>query len=183
MDHGTFKDLMEDAKGSDFKLRYLKQFYRKKLSEYEFRTGVPDGKFALPDKKIFEYKIQEIREKRRSEFEEWLGMKIEDINSSNMAHVMATLRKEIKIVNDERVVDFVRIIFFHSELKGRDKEELYAIIHNSNIPIYEGTYNFLNPIPVRGDKLEVEISDKEWIQRIENASANFIPGLIKKIID
>ena len=96
---------------------------------------------------------------------------------------MATLRKEIKIVNDERVVDFVRIIFFHSELKGRDKEELYAIIHNSNIPIYEGTYNFLNPIPVRGDKLEVEISDKEWIQRIENASANFIPGLIKKIID
>ena len=122
MDHGTFKDLMEDAKGSDFKLRYLKQFYRKKLSEYEFRTGVPDGKFALPDKKIFEYKIQEIREKRRSEFEEWLGMKIEDINSSNMAHVMATLRKEIKIVNDERVVDFVRIIFFHSELKGRDLE-------------------------------------------------------------
>ena len=156
---------------------------RRKFEEHRVRATVPDGKFALPDKQIFEYHKKEIIARSGKEFEEWLGMKIEDITTENIKSVVDTLKKEIKFSIDLRLLEFIRIVYFHPALKGRDWEEMYAIVHNLKIPVYEGPYVFANPVPVRGDKLEVDIPNEEWYNRIENASANFLPGLIKKILD
>ena len=182
MDLGSYKELMEDLKGSDFKLRFLKQWYRRKLEENDKRSGPPDGKFALPDKQIFEYRKQEIRERSRTVFEEWSGVKIEHISSKNIRRLLDMVKKEIKFNIDQKTLEIVRIIFFHPALQGRDWEELYGIIHNQEIPVYEGRFLFAEPIPVRGDKLQVEISKEDWVKRIENASSNFMPELIKKVM-
>ena len=182
MDYGSYLELMEEAKGSDFKLRFLKQWYRRKLAEHKERTSFPDGKFALPDKQIFEYRKQEIRERSKDIFEEWSGMKVEEISTEKIPFLLELLKKELKISSDLRTLELVRIVFFHPALQGRAWEELYAIINNQGLEVYEGSYLFTKPIPVRGDKLQAEISKEEWVKRVENASVNFLPDLIKKFM-
>jgi hypothetical protein len=182
MDYSSYKELMEEAKGSDFKLRFLRQWYKKKLAENEMKFNIPYGIPASSDKKIFQHTIGVLWKKIGNEFEKVFGQKIEEIDSKSIKKVLNTLIQRIVINNDPLNLDFIKVVFFHPALKDRDWEELYAIINNQNIPIYDEPFMFSTPIPVRGDKLQVEISKEEWVSRIENASVNFLPGLINKIL-
>lgn len=182
MDTGSFKDLMEEAKGSDFKLRFVKQWWRRKVLERRNRFTIPDGKFALPDKQIFEHRKAEIVERVKDRLKKAFDVDYEGINEAGLNKLFGKMKDFINEHGNKLDMDIFRFIYFHPKLSERSKEEMYAIAQNLKLEIYDGEYLFANPIPVRGDRLTEDISKEAWQKRIENASVNFLPQLIQKLL-
>ncbi|OMJ81485.1 hypothetical protein SteCoe_18053 [Stentor coeruleus] len=182
MDTGSFKDLMEEAKGCDFKLRFVKQWWRRKVAERKNRLTIPDGKFALPDKQIFEYKKSEIAERAKVILKNQFDIEYDELNETGLNKLFLKLKNIINERGNNFDMDLFKVVYFHPKLNERVKEEMYAIAQNLKLEIYDGEYVFANPIRVRGDRLTEEISKEAWQKRIENASVNFLPQLIQKLL-
>lgn len=183
MDTKSFEELMQDLDGNDFKLKFIREWWQRKVQERKSRLTVPDGKFAQSDKKILLTWYNELCEIYAEEFNKVFGIQYNDIREENLYGIMNQIKNIVYGTDTELVKNMVRMVYFHPSLPERMKEELYGIINNLNIEVYEPGIVSFDPIKVRGDKLKLEVSDEEWRKRLENASVNFLPELINKLMN
>lgn len=183
MDTKSFDELMKDLEGNDFKLNFVREFWQRKVGERKVRQTIPDGKFAQSDKNIIKTWHEEIGQENQEVFANIFGIQLDDVQPENFEGLVEELKRILYHQETETVKNMVRLIYLHPKIPERNKEDLYGIINSLNIEVFETGTVSRDPIKVRGDRLSVEISDEEWKRRLENASVNFLPTLINKIMN
>jgi hypothetical protein len=182
MDMESFKEMMSEAKGSDFQLGFIREWWQRKALERNSRFTVPDGKFAESDQKILKTWYNELSYHHKNDFFNFFGINFDSIDENSFQSLFEKLKPLVYRKKTNESLNLFRMVYFHPLIPERIKEDLYGIVQNLKFPIYEEGNTALDPVKIRGDKLSVEISEEEWKKRLENASFNFMPELVRKLM-
>ena len=182
MDSESFNEMMEAAKGSDFQLNFIREWWQRKRLERMNRFTYPDGKFAESDGKILRTWYGEVAQEYRQKFGQYFGIEFDEVKEKDFAALFENCKHLALNYGNEVNLNLFRLVYLHPDIPKRVQEDLYGIVQSLKIPVYVAGLVSTDPVKVRGDGLREEVSDKEWADRLENASINFLPELIHKVM-
>lgn len=178
----SLMEFLDSCNSVEGRLKYVKEWYRRKTSERTHRKNYPDGKFANSDKKIASLLIAEQTENAKKTLEVQLNDTWDNMTESSLRHQIN--RFKTFILNDkvgEKEIKVINAILLHPKLHIQDKEEIETLKRQYGIDkMAHDEFLFVKPIKIRGPAKK-EISNEEWLRRLETASGNFISDLIHKI--
>ena len=182
MDTESFGEMMQEAKGSDFQLNFIREWWQRKKIERLNRFTYPDGKFAESDKKILRTWYDEVAQGNKEKFRQHFGIGFDEIKEKDFVGLFENCKGLALEHGNEDSLNLFRMVYLHPDIPKRVQEDLYGIVQNLKIPVYVDGLVATDPVKVRGDRLTETVSDEEWARRLENASINFLPQLIHKVM-